>query len=268
MDRAALDKAYNNTKALPDFPAVLAGFRARSAAFYESNKVLRDQSYGSEPRQRFDLVLSSKADAPTWIFIHGGYWQSLAKEDVAFVASGPLAHGFNVILVEYTLAPHTSMTGIVNEIGALLDHVAANREPLGLGSGPVSLAGHSAGGHLAAVHRSHPLVAHAMAISPLVDLEPISLCWLNENLKLTPDEVETYSPLRHIGAGAPMTIAVGAAELPELVRHSREYAAAAVKAGQAARYVSVEDANHFSVLNDLADPGGAILSAWLQQLAR
>ncbi len=114
------------------------------------------------------------ADAPTVVYIHGGYWQTLSKEDFAFVAKGPLELGYNVVLAEYTLAPQSSMTQIVQEIGRLLDHLSANRDELKIGRGPVCLVGHSAGGHLSLVHRSHPLLAHTMAISPLVDLEPIS----------------------------------------------------------------------------------------------
>ena len=159
MDRVTLDAAYNNTKAIPDFAAVLAGFQSRSAELYETTVCQRDLRYGEQPRQRFDLFRSRDVNAPTLIFIHGGYWQSLSKEDVAFVAAGPLGHGFNVVLVEYTLAPQASMTQIVDEIGSLLDHLLANRDQLGIGHGPVCLSGHSAGGHLSLVHRSHPLVS-------------------------------------------------------------------------------------------------------------
>jgi arylformamidase len=261
MDRVTLGAAYNNTKAIPDFAAVLAGFQSRSAALYETAVCQRDLRYGERPRQRFDLFHSRDANAPTLIFIHGGYWQTLSKENVAFVAAGPIAHGFNVVLVEYTLAPHASMTQIVDEIGSLLDHLSANRDQLEIGHGPVCLSGHSAGGHLSLVHRSHPLVTHAMAISPLTDLEPISLSWLNEKLELTQHEVDVYSPLQHIGKGAPTMVAVGADELSELVRHANDYAAAALKAGETVQYVAVDSCTHFSILDDLAQPSGTLMNA-------
>lgn len=246
----------------------MQGFQARSAEFYKATACQRDIHYGEHTRQRFDLLPGQNSNAPTWIFIHGDYWQNCSKVDFAFVAEGPLAHGFNVVLAEYTLAPQASMTQIVDEIGSLLDYLAANRDRLGIGHGPVCLSGHSAGGHLSAVHRSHPLLAHAMPISPLVDLEPISLCWLNEKLNLTPHEIDTYSPLRHIGKGIPMTVAVGAAELPELVRHAREYAAAALKVGETARHVEVDHCTHFSMLEDLAESSGILMSALLRDRVR
>lgn len=258
MDRAALDAAYNNVKAVADFGAVLADFQSRSASVYARHDWRRNLEYGNGERERFDLARGQGPQAPTVIYIHGGYWQSLTKEDFAFVAEGPLGLGYNVILAEYTLAPQASMTQMVAEIGALLDLVSTNRTALGVAGGPVVLVGHSAGGHLSLVHRAHRLISHAMAISPLVDLEPISLSWLNDKLNLAPDEIELFSPIRRIAGGPTTTIAVGLSELPELVRHAHDYALAAEKAGQNAAYLAIEGRDHFSILEDLASPRGAL----------
>lgn len=258
MDRAALDAAYNNVKAVADFGAVLADFQSRSASVYARHDWRRNLEYGNGERERFDLARGQGPQAPTVIYIHGGYWQSLSKEDFAFVAEGPLAWGLNVILAEYTLAPHASMTQMVGEIGSLLDFVAKHRAALGVAGGPVHLVGHSAGGHLSLVHRSHPLLSHTLAISPLVDLEPISLSWLNEKLNLTADEIDLFSPLHRITKGSETTVAVGLSELPELMRHADEYAVALKGAGHADRYLAFEGRDHFSILEELASPAGAL----------
>ncbi|WP_424630403.1 alpha/beta hydrolase [Bradyrhizobium sp. SYSU BS000235] len=267
MDRAALNAAYNNTKAVADVQTIFADFRSRGAHLYETAPCERDLPYGDQPRQRFDLFRGRGANTPTMVYIHGGYWQTLSKEDFAFVAEGPLERGYNVVLAEYTLAPQASMTQIVEEIGRLLDHLAANRDALNMGRGSVCLVGHSAGGHLSLVHRSHPLLAHTMAISPLVDLEPIGLCWLNANLNLSPSEIDLYSPVRHIVKGAPTTIAVGAAELPELVRHASEYASAATESGEDVEYLATENRNHFTVLEDLASASGMLTKVLARTLS-
>ncbi|MFM0287152.1 alpha/beta hydrolase [Paraburkholderia megapolitana] len=261
MDRATLDTAYNNVKAAADFPGTLARFQEQSEALYREVPGQRDIRYGARPRQRLDWLPCGRPDAPTFIFIHGGYWQNCAKEDFAFVASGPLGRGFNVVLVEYTLAPVASMTQIVDEIGRLLDHLAADTGTAGFGGRPVCLSGHSAGGQLAALYRAHAGISYAMPISALVDLEPIGLSWLNDKLQLTAVEIAAYSPLRHIGQGVPMTVSVGAAELPELVRHSSDYAHACNERGEQAAYLSVPGCTHFSVLDDLAAPDGVQMNA-------
>ncbi len=237
MDRATLDRAYDNTRAVADFPAVLADFRRRSAQLYARVGGRREVRYGERPRERFDWLSCGRAGAPRFVFIHGGYWQNCAKEDFAFVADGPLAAGFDVVLAEYTLAPEASMTQIVGEIARLLDRLSADRDGLGGAGRPLCLSGHSAGGHLSAVHRGHACVTSTLAISPLVDLEPISLSWLNDKLRLSEREIADYSPLFHVGKGAPTIVAVGAHELPELVRHADDYAHACAAAGEPVRRV-------------------------------
>jgi arylformamidase len=261
MTRVELDSAYNNVKAEPDFAGLMARYQESSRALYEAFPVERDISYGPGPRQRFDWVSCGHPTAPTFVFIHGGYWQNYTREDLAFVAHGPLAHGFNVALAEYTLAPQASMTQIVGEIGSLLDHLAASDSPACFGSRPVCLCGHSAGGQLAALHRSHPAVDVTVAVSGLFDLEPISLSWLNDKLKLTPIEIADHSPQRHIGQGTPTIVSVGSAELPELVRHSTEYAEACRAKGEAATYLTLTGRTHFTILKDLATPNSAVLGA-------
>ncbi len=261
MDRDTLDLAYNNSRAVANAAELLAAMRGRSDAAYETREHRHGLAYGDSARQRYDWFPAGPQGAPTLVFIHGGYWQRCEKEDFAFIVAGPLAAGFNVILAEYTLAPEAGMTRIVGEIGALLDHLAADADGLGLGDAPLVLSGHSAGGHLTAVHRSHPRVTHALPISGLMDLEPIRLGTLNDPLDLSPAEVDQFSPARRLGPGAPMVVAVGAAELPELVRHSEEYAAASRAVGEVAEYLPVAGRNHFDVLEDLEQADGAMLTA-------
>ncbi|WJV25631.1 MULTISPECIES: alpha/beta hydrolase [Pseudomonas] len=268
MNRAALDAAYNNVAAIPDFPAVLADFQMRSAKLYERESCRRDLSYGDSSRERYDWIECGQPDAPTFVFIHGGYWQNCTKEDFAFIASGPLANGFNVVLAEYTLAPDASMTQIVGETGRLLDHLAADHDALGIGKRALVLSGHSAGGHLTALYRGHPVVTSALPISALVDLEPISLSWLNDKLKLSRWEIDAFSPIRHIDKGVPMAVAVGDAELPELVRHSDEYAGACAAVGETVELVHVPGCTHFSILETLALQDGSLAKALVRIAGR
>jgi len=125
MTRAQLDAAYNNTAAVKNSTEKLVEWGQRSSALRTKLPELLDLRYGPRDRNRIDVFRSGQANAPLFVFIHGGYWQNYTKEDLAFIAHGPLAHGFNVALAEYTLAPQASMTQIVGEIRSLLDHLAA-----------------------------------------------------------------------------------------------------------------------------------------------
>ena len=264
MTRPELDLAYSNSSRVADFPGLMQQMRAESAAFYAARDCRRDLRYGPGPRETFDWFSCGADGAPTLVFVHGGYWQSCDKEDFAFVAAGPLQRGFNVVLAEYRLAPDTDMTGIVAQIGALLDHLAQDPAGLGTRGRPVCLSGHSAGGHLAAVHRSHPAVESVLAISGLYDLLPISLGALNDKLRLTAQQVADHSPQVHVTKGAPMVVAVGANELPELIRQSDDYAQVCTQAGERVQLLHVPGRDHFNILHDLADPDGHMLQALIQ----
>jgi acetyl esterase/lipase len=264
MDRETLGLAYNNTAAVPDWSVKMADYARRSAAVYASFDVKRDLAYGEGARQRLDWIPGPIVGAPTLAFIHGGYWQARAKEDFAHVAAGPLARGFNVALIEYTLGPEARMGEIVDEIGMAVDFLASCMADWGADPRRLCLSGHSAGGHLAAAHRTHPAVALVLGISGLYDLEPISLCYLNDKLDLSAEEVAAYSPERHIGPGAKTLLTVGANELAELVRHTTDYAAHLAAAGQQVVEIPAPGRDHFDVLEEIAYPDGAAIEAVAQ----
>src|SRR5258708_282670 len=161
MDRPTPDAAHNKGRAGANSAQIVADWQARSDRLRSSSSELR---YGTAERNRIDL-LEAAPGAPLLVFIHGGYWQMRAKENFAFLAAGPLAHGIGVALVGYTLAPQKRLDGIVAEIGAALDFLARD----------CVLSGWSAGGHLTAMARDHPRVRGGLARSGNHDLLPIRL---------------------------------------------------------------------------------------------
>src|SRR5260221_769724 len=118
MDRAALDAAYNNGAAVAEAPRYRADWAARSERLRARHAATLDIRYGDAARTRLDLFLAASPLAPTLIFIHGGYWQMNQKENFAFIAEGPLAHGINVASLGYTLAPEAGVGRIVGEVPA------------------------------------------------------------------------------------------------------------------------------------------------------
>jgi acetyl esterase/lipase len=262
MDQVVLDAGYNNSMAVANSTALLADFDARSAHVRSEPGAHLDLHYGPAPRNRIDYFGAAPppdAPAPVLVFIHGGYWQMRAKETFSFLARGPRAHGIHVAFPGYTLAPESSLTGIVAEIRAALDWLAANAGRFGGDAQQMYLAGWSAGGHLTAQALDHPAVKGGLAISGIFDLEPIRLSYLNAKLGLDPDEAQHLSPLLHLPATSPpLMVACGTAELPELQRQSREFATARAHAGLPGRLVALDGLNHFTILEELARPDGAL----------
>ena len=270
MDRAGLDAAYNNTAAVGQAARDrhVAGWAARSEPLRRTPGARIDVPYGSAARQRLDVLPCGRPTAPTLVYIHGGYWQMNDKEPYAFLGESLLPAGFNLALVEYTLAPVARLDQIVAEVRASVAWVVEHAKEIGGDPARVYVSGHSAGGHLTAMAMPDPRVAGGLAISGIYDLEPIRLNYLNEKLRLDPDEAQRNSPLLHLPSrAAPLVVTVGLGELPELIRQSKEYAEAWQRAGLPGQYLPVAAHDHFSILEELARPDGALLAA-LKHLAR
>lgn len=264
MDRAALDAAYNNSAAVANSTELMAGFRARSDRLRAEQSRYLDLRYGAKPRNRIDYFAADQR-GPVLVFIHGGYWQMRAKEDFSFLARGPLAHGIHVALTGYTLAPDISLGGIVAEVRAAIAWLAERVEDYGGDAGRIYVAGWSAGGHLTATSLAEPAVKGGLAISGIYDLEPIRRCYLNAKLGLNAEDVERLSPLHQLqSAAAPLMIAYGAAELPELQRQSQDYATARAAAGLRGRSLRIDACNHFTILEQLAGADGALTRLLLE----
>jgi arylformamidase len=265
MDRAQLDAAYNNGAAVPERDAIIADWRARSARVRREHGEHLDLAYGESPRERLDLLLAADPGAPTLAFIHGGYWQMNDKEDYAFFAESILAHGVNLAIIEYTLAPAARMDRIVAEVRRAAGWLAEHLGDYGADPGRLYVAGHSAGGHLTASTMTLRTVRGGIAISGIYDLEPIRLNYLNEKLGLDPDEAERNSPLLHLPPMAgELVVAYGTRELPELCRQSIDYAQAWVERGLPGHLLPIDGANHFTILEALADPRGVLMQALLK----
>jgi acetyl esterase/lipase len=262
MDRTQLDAAYNNRAAVPLAEQIIADWNERSSQVRRRRKSHLNLEYGSSPRERLDLFLADNPGAPTLIFIHGGYWQMNDKEGFAFLADGPLARGINLAVVEYTLAPDARMDRIVGEIRHSIAWLSEHLGEYGADPRRIYVAGHSAGGHLTATTMSLPAVKGGIAISGIYDLEPIRLNYLNVKLGLDAAEARRNSPLLHLPVMAgPLIVAYGTAELPELCRQSTDYAQAWVESGLPGHLRPVDGADHFTILEALAAPYGALTDA-------
>ncbi len=267
MDRAALGAAYDNSAAVTDSAALLAGFDERSARLRAARNQHLDLRYGQAERNRIDYFAADRP-GPVLVFIHGGYWQMRRKETFSFLAEGPLAHGIHVALVGYTLAPEKSLAQIVDEVRAAIAWLAVRVAELGGDAARMYVSGWSAGGHLTALCLNEPAVKGGLAISGIFELEPMRLCFLNDKLGLDATEAQRLSPLLHLPrTSAPLIVACGGGELPELQRQSVAFAAARARAGLPGKLLRLGGHNHFTILEELARADGALTKALLELTA-
>jgi acetyl esterase/lipase len=268
LSQPELDRGLNNGEAVAGSGDIVAGWDARSAELRQRHAAHLDLRFGPRERNRIDF-LKARENAPTLLFIHGGYWQMRAKEAFTLFAEGAMAHGINVALIGYTLAPEATLDEIVAEIHAGIDFLSAQLAGLGGDGKGIVVSGWSAGGHLTAMALSNSNVRAGMAISGIYDLEPIRHSYLNVKLKLDEAASRRNSPMMQPGgAGKPLSLVVGGAELPLLRKETADFAGHRARYGLPVTYEEIPGADHFSIMKEMAAPSGRITTLIRQLFER
>jgi arylformamidase len=268
MSQEERDLGLNNGVAVPGSADIVAGWERRSSEMRERYSDQLDLRYGPRQRNRIDFLKAGE-NGPTLVFIHGGYWQHRAKEIFALFAAGPMAHGINVALIGYTLAPEATLDEIVSEIHRALDFLGEHLSELGGDARRIVVSGWSAGGHLTAMALSHPNVKAGIGISGIYDLEPIRHSYLNVKLGLDEAMSRRNSPIMQAGgAMKPLALVVGSAELPLLRKQTADFACHRARSGLPVSYEEIPGADHFTIMNEMLSPKGRITTLIRQLFER
>ena len=150
------DSMYNNRALVPDHAAHFADWSKTSADARAALKCTLNIAYGDGPNESLDIFPASQPNAPVVVFIHGGYWRSLDKADHSFVAPPLHDLGACVVVVNYALCPGTTespvtIPDIAHQMVKAMAWTWQNIAHHGGNPNNVTVAGHSAGGHLAAM---------------------------------------------------------------------------------------------------------------------
>lgn len=253
------DRDYANAAFIADGDTYPAKWRRLAQAYRARGEL--DLAYGPAPRQQYDLFRPDQTPQGLFVFVHGGYWLETDRSDWSHLAAGAVARGWACILPSYTLAPSARIRQITAEIDAAICHAAQRI------AGPIVVAGHSAGGHLAArmgnPDRSATVksrVQRVIPISPLADLAPLMHTKMNDDLHLDASECDRESPARH-----PLTCAahiwVGGAERPAFLWQART-----LSENWSAPWTVATDKHHFNVIDDLCDPHSDLMTTCLDRL--
>jgi len=275
------DAQYNARAAIPDAMDILQRWFGASAATRAVAPCNLDLAYGDDASERLDLFLPTRSadgpPAPVFVYIHGGYWRALDKGDQSFVAAPFAAAGALTVLPNYALCPAVSVEHIVLQLVRALAWVWRHAARHGGDPGRIVVAGHSAGGHLAAMMLScrwreigadlpPDLVKAALALSGIFELEPLRHApFLAPDLRLDAAAARRLSPAAMPPPDGRLMALVGGDESAEFRRQARliarRWGARAVPVCE-----TLPGRHHMSVLFDLATPGARAHRLALQLL--
>nr|WP_247876671.1 alpha/beta hydrolase [Ochrobactrum sp. CM-21-5] len=222
------DTAYDNMKAVCDSSTYPPRWVKQAAAFrqqmYEDGRIVEDLTYSSGERHRYDLFLPKGSPKGTIVYVHGGYWKAFDKSFWSHLARGAVERGYRVAIPSYTLCPQARINEITREIGLFLDALAGEVE------GDISLAGHSAGGHLVSrmACKNAPVsdstatrIQRVLSISGLHDLRPLLKTAMNDIFRMAEAEAAAESAaLLQPRDNMRVFCCVGADELAEFRRQN------------------------------------------------
>jgi arylformamidase len=261
---------------VPEHPAWFERYATRSAGFRARWPGRLDLPYGASARQAIDLFVPQAERPPLLAFIHGGYWQALDRKDFSFVAEPLVEAGAAVALVGYDLAPAVDMDTIVGQVHQAITWLQRHAGAEGYDSGRICVAGHSAGGHLAAMALATDwtgfglpadVIKGVCAISGVFDLEPIRLCYLNQVVGLDEAQARRNSPvLLPPHHHCPVMVTVGEYETPAFHQQSQAYADALGRHDVPCNLVTQPELDHFSIIMAMTDRANPAVRGLCDQL--
>lgn len=239
--------------------------------------------YGKDPLQFGDLrVPKGDGPHPVAIVIHGGFWRAAYDlEHIGHLCAALKQAGVATWSLEYRRIgnPGGGWPGTLEDVDLGAKHLKTIAIPYHLHLNRVIAMGHSAGGHLALWlgSRRNSALGGIVSLAGVADLRrawelKLSNTVVADFLGGSPDEVpDRYreaSPIELLPLGIPQKLLHGTKDANVPYEISKRYVDAAVACGDKAELVTLENADHFQLIDPRAKEFGEVQEAVLALLKR
>lgn len=254
-------------------------------------------AYGQAPHQFAELWLpAGNGPHPTLVMIHGGCWlaELPGTELMAYISEDLRQHGYAVWSIDYRRIGEDGggYPGTFLDTAAAIDKLKDLAAANNLDLKRLVAIGHSAGGHLATWAAARPRLPKS---SPLAtkNSQPIagvvSLAGINDlaayrekgpsacggpptidalvNSKRKGDLYADTSPASLLPIGVKQSVISGALDKIVPPPFGKDFAALAIKKGDTAKEITIENAGHFELIDPASD-AWKIIRAEIDALAK
>jgi arylformamidase len=269
MDQVELDAAYDQAAYAP----MINQFTKRFASISETTRARlgppKRLAYGPTPIEGLDLFPARAANAPIFVFVHGGRWIRGMASDSSYPADLFVNAGINYVVLDFIAvdAAGGDLRPMADQVRRGIAWVYKNAASFGGDARRFYIGGHSSGGHLAGVAMvtdwqkdfglPAKMITGGLLMSGMYDLKAARLSARSSYVKFDDDMEQALSTIRHIDLlRAPVTVTYGSFETPEFQRQSRDFAAAVKAAGKPVELLEAANFNHFEMCESFGNPYG------------
>jgi arylformamidase len=260
-----LNYQYNTRLQVPDYANYFDRWERISRQTAQNSTILKDIPFGAHPEERLDIFPSKIHDSKILVFIHGGYWHLLDKAMFHFLAGHFLKYNVTTVLINYPLAPQSSIGEIVTSCRKALRWLHDNIIRFNGDPTELYLLGHSAGGHLASmllVEEESKFVRAMISLSGLFLLEPVMLSYLNDSIGMDRENAIKNSPVFLTPANAcPLLLVIGTEESDEFKAQSEELYYNWKSKCTYLEFLKVPQKNHYSILDAVIEKNSTLCAA-------
>lgn len=269
LDQVELDVAYDQAFYAPLRLQIIKRYTSTSETTRARLGQPVREAYGPTAVEQVDIYRAKRANAPMFVFIHGGAWLGGQAKDYAFPAELFVNAGAHYVALDFIAIKDAGgdLRVMAEQVRRGIAWVYRNAEKFGGDRNRLYIGGHSSGGHLCGValvtdwQKDFGLPVDAvkggLCMSGMYDLKPVRLSKRSSYVKFTDEMEQTMSSQRHLDLlQAPVIVSYGTNETPEFQRQSRDFAAAVKAAGKVVELVEAPNFNHFEMAETLGNPYG------------
>jgi arylformamidase len=269
LDQVELDAAYDQSFYSPLRMDIIKRYAVNSEAVRHRVGNPQRVAYGTSEPEKLDIYRTKAANAPIFVFIHGGAWLGGSAHNYAFPAEMFVKAGAHYVALDFIAikAAGGDLGKMAEQVRRGIAWVYKNAASFGGDASKLYIGGHSSGGHLCGVAlvtdwqkdfgMPADCIKGGLCMSGMYDMKPVRLSKRGQYVHFTDEMENAMSSQRHLDKlVAPVIATLGTNETPEFQRQNRDFAAALRAAGKPVQLVEAQHYNHFEMAESLGNPYG------------